>query len=183
MTLFMPYNIVTYDTVERLCPKCGYTDSVDNLSKDAKLALVDTTHFVMAQTELRLLRQTKSLFDRFPDSRHPVIVSKMHMDVAPKDDPEFDAELAANPELKRFLDPNHGFYLPARLRVCEKTEETSPPQTSQRSDIACPECSHFLILPEQFFMMVGLRERPVPSSAIEKCGEPCDEPKSRSRRF
>ena len=181
MTLFIPYCIVSYDTVERLCPECGYKDSVDDLPKNAKLALVDTTHFVMAQTELRLLRKTKALFARFPDSRHPVVVGKMHMDVEPQADPGFDAELKADPELNRFLDPDHGFYLPARLRVCERAAESEPPERSQRADIACPECGHFLILPEQFFRMVGLRERPAESEGREEHGEPCDAPKSWSR--
>ena len=157
MTIFFPYNIVHYETVDTTCPECGYSAHQSDLLKKAKLALVATTQYVRAATELRLLRKTQDLFARFPNSRHPYVVDKLNLKVGSEPDPEIEAELEQDPELRNFLNPDHGFYLPARLKVCEKTEQKTPPPESSREDIACPQCSHFRILPEDFYYMVGMR--------------------------
>ncbi len=126
MTIFFPYNIVHYDSVETTCPECGYSATECDFSEDAKLALVATTEYVRATTELRLLRRTRDLFERFPDSHHPYVIAKMHLKIDPEPDPAFDAELDQDSELRKFLHPDRGFYLPARLKVCEKTEQKEP---------------------------------------------------------
>jgi len=155
MTIFRSYNIVYYDTLETLCPDCGYCGTECDLSKAAKLALVATTEYTHAKTELRLLRESRDLFAQFPDSRHPFVVSKLGLDISPEPDPAFEAALSQ--ELREFLNPDHGFILLARLKRCEKKEQHSPPTEASVPDIACPRCSHFRILPENFYLMVGVR--------------------------
>lgn len=164
--IFNPHNIVDYDEVEWVCPHCGFADVASDLASEAKFALVDTTEFKRASTELCLLRKTKDLFDRYPDSLHPCVVDKLHLKTDPQADDEFQRELDEDPELKEFLQPYRGFLLPARLKYCEKKERTKPPENAQRADIACPKCSHYMILAERFYMMIGTHGQP--SSNDEK---------------
>ncbi|HEY4259099.1 MAG TPA: hypothetical protein VGM98_03015, partial [Schlesneria sp.] len=153
--IFSTYEIVDDDEVERVCPQCGYADIVADLCDEARFALVDTTEFAAAVIELRLLRKTRALFDRFPNSRHPCVVDKLHLKNEPQPDDQLQRELDADPELKEFLQPCYGFYLPARLKFCE--ERTKLPEGAGRADIACPKCSHYLVLPKQFYWGIGSR--------------------------
>lgn len=159
MTVFDSDNIIHYERIETECPQCGYSRPRDDLCETGKLALIETTEYVRSITELRLLRRTRDLFERHPHSKHPIIVHQMLLKIVPEPDPALDEELDRDQELKKFLN-GFSFYLPARLASCEKTEPKEPPAVSDRDDIACPECSHFLILPEQFFFRVGLQVPP-----------------------
>ena len=158
MPIFRPELIVNYTDVPVECPHCGYTDSSATRTKTSKLALVTTTRYHRTVTELALLHRTKQLFDRFPDSRHSAIVDKLHLKDAPCDDAAFDAALDADPDLRDFLQPRHGFYLPARLAYASEQAATIPPEIT-RKEIQCPDCSKYLVLPEDFFIMIGLSRR------------------------
>jgi len=158
MTIHNPHNIVYYETVETECPECGFKGTNRELRKKGKLALLETTQYFMAVTELRLLRRTRDLFNRHPTSRHAYVVEKLNLKVDSEPDPELEEELADDHELQEYLES--GFNLPARLSACEKREPKGPPRAADRDDIACPDCSHFLILPEQFYDMIGVQLPP-----------------------
>lgn len=156
MTILRPGGCITeYKEIPTICPHCGYTETSTALSNDTKRAFVNATRYHRAITELRLLRKTKVLFDRFPDSRHRVVVDKMHLKDSPCEDAELDAELDADPDLRHFLRPEHGFYLPARLALIEGQLPEIASFETESPDLACPKCSQYRVLPESCYYQSG----------------------------
>jgi len=156
MTIHNPYQDIVYcKQVETICPSCGYLETRTDLSEIAKRAIVTATQYSQKKTELHLLRRVKVLFELFPDSRHPYIVAKMNLERNAESAPDPTFEAMLDDELRAILGPDRQFYLPVRLAWLEESTPESPPFVTSHKEIGCPNCSHFLILPERFYMMIG----------------------------
>ncbi|BCM88989.1 hypothetical protein IAD21_00831 [Abditibacteriota bacterium] len=142
-----------FDFLPLSCDQCGFQTTIPLPDGEVLDELYDISCLRESQHELVVLQRAQALFDRFPDSRHS---QKMCKEFLGKDecptveaDPEFDAALNADPELKAFLG-GRLFWLPARLKaVTESIERQGQPDSHL---IGCTNCQngHFGIEPKFF---------------------------------
>ncbi len=105
---------------------------------------------VELRRELDLVQRTESLFNRFPDSKHPTKMHRLDIKAETAPDPEFDAALAEDPELAEFLSKSM-FLLPGRMELLRGSIGESAPSVDVTL-ITCKGCgSGVLLLDEQFY--------------------------------
>ncbi len=143
MSIFDPTSFIRqHREVPAVCCVCGHTVSLRDRDEATDGALLDSTFLDDYRLELLLLDRASALFARFPDSRHALKVG--HEQLQPKlfprtsCDPDFEAALAADPPLSKFLRRSM-FHLPSlRKGVMESIEQLSK---RDFSTIRCPVCA------------------------------------------
>jgi hypothetical protein len=131
------------------CADCGADQVLTDPSPDELDRLNAATDYEELRQERTMLLRARALFDRFPSSRDPVLLSVL--EPAPPEgthDPEFTAALAEDPELEMFL-AHRSFLLPARLAGVEKAFRAMEPRVGHGGR-ACHACgTGLLVVPEQ----------------------------------
>ena len=127
-------------SVPILCDGCGQEDILINPSDQICDALVGASYIYEFQQELALLQRTQALFDRFPDSRHRIKLTREYLDEHPRPEPDLEFEMALNKaaDLKEFLRTN-GFWLPARLNGVQESLIRWQKELD-RDSIQCSSC-------------------------------------------
>lgn len=138
-----------------VCAACGHSAVLSAHSAPLDRALVYSTFLRELRHELGLLERTERFFARFPASKHRLKISKTHCDRKDlgeiQDDPEFEKELRAEPELYAFLTEPSSFLLPARLRGVKKCIHHLQADLDI-SLVVCPACkTGQLTIEEEFF--------------------------------
>ena len=156
MSFFAPsLGILEFDEIPVECVHCGYSETRTDFADETKQAVIETTVHSELDTERKMLQRTRLLFDRYPKSRHPIILNKTgrRKTVIPSSDPAFESELIADPELHEFL-TNGGFNLDARESfVASRIPELLP--YTEREDLRCHQCGAYLVIPRSFYYQVG----------------------------
>jgi len=131
------------------CSTCGVQTELHSPDEAVRHALHDASYIQSFKKEIVLLQRTQALFDRFPESRHPIKVNHEHVEKAERTqvqaDTDFDRALADDAELRHFL-MRSSFLLPARLAGVSKACD----EWQQRLDdslIRCNACQygHYVI--------------------------------------
>jgi hypothetical protein len=124
-----------------VCGSCCAQTVLREHDEAIDYALIDAATLRELQIELSLLNRALALFARFPESRIALKVNKeqLHPKQFPRTDrdPEFEAALAADPELSLFL-RRSSFHLPSRHRWV--TAAIATLDERDFSDIHCPAC-------------------------------------------
>ncbi|RYD30295.1 MAG: hypothetical protein EOP87_16890 [Verrucomicrobiaceae bacterium] len=154
------------------CPACGVAASIDPPGETAICGIIERSHEIEWNYERMMLRRLDALVRLFPDSCHRdkvrVTTSKAGpnnqyhqvLDARPMEaqpiitrriepDPEFDAALNADPELRDWM-KGCSFLLYYRLKMFE--DEADYSDRYQFSELKCPECGDdYLAIDRQFF--------------------------------
>jgi len=142
------------------CPACGFKAIIDPPNEAAISAIVERSEEISWNDERRMLLRLDALVHRFPNSLHRdkvrVTTSKagpnnqyyqvldsrpvesqpiITRQVAP--DPEFDAALDADPQLKEWM-RHRSFLLYVRLNWLDKEADYS--ERYKMAELECPDC-------------------------------------------
>ena len=144
------------------CTECNSHFQLEQPTDDQLDMLINASYLVSLRRELVLLQRTQELFDKFPDSRHPVKVAKSVLrtkesgfaEPASKPDQAFEEALQSDQELMHFLRPPTGsssFYLPARLHGAKEGVENFAASVAKAA-VKCTHCqTGFLCIQDPHF--------------------------------
>ena len=158
------------------CPTCGYSATIDPPSEAGVCAIVERSEEINWNYEREMLLRLDALVRRFPDSLHrdkvrvtthkagpngqyyQVLDSRpiesqpiIRRHIAP--DPEFDAALDRDPELRKWL-KHCSFLLYRRLSMFQAEADYSKRYGIE--ELRCPRChDDFIAITREFFETIG----------------------------
>ncbi len=158
------------------CPTCGYTAIIDRPSEAAIFGIVERSQEIEWNREREMLQRLDALIRRFPDSYHrdkvritshkaglnnqyyqvldsrpmkdqPIITRRIEID------PEFDAALDADPELREWM-KHASFLLYIRLDMFKDRADYS--ERYEIPELRCPKCnSDYIAINQELFETLG----------------------------
>lgn len=141
-----------------VCNACGWQTERDTPPFEDLKSYEVVRQLRAVPSELSLLQRIKMLFDRFPESRHPARVDKLHIRLPDgsedESDPQFEAAMREDPEVAECLCPSVGitsFYLPARLKYISETVSSLEERLPDLPVTHCPSCNGATLqIPDSF---------------------------------
>jgi hypothetical protein len=140
-----------------VCLACNYSIELTQHDENLDEALVTSSYLDHNTREIDQLERLKSLFARFPESRHRLKIRTETQDRSALrntcEDPEFEAALRADSELYTLLTTG-SFLLPARLPSLKETVNYMEKQLKELGEdrVLCPACKKGrLIIEPNFF--------------------------------
>ncbi len=155
MTIFCPTVDQMPSPVLTVCPACGRSEALDQLTDEQKQFLLDATSYHELFTELGFLKAIDQILRDYPGTQNRLIISNTKKVGLGFDDPQaVERIIRETAGLHDFL-ARCSFLFSARFPFVASAVARSQSQI-QTSLVVCLACEHnYLVLPSDYYMACG----------------------------